>query len=212
MIQNEHQYKITQAKLQEFERELAAIPENSNLHPRQVIGWTNSYNLTIRKLKQEIEEYEQLKSGQVTTFPIDSLPDLPPIDENNRQKPASEWRDRPDIFCQSPADQRLWELLQNLFTTSEIRQHQTRQRLYRVLDNTVLLGHVKDLAQMDPCAAAILDDFWPWLFQNDHATFRPEPSLGLCQSFINYLHDHLEQQLGYLDYPKKSPHFANRVA
>jgi HTH-type transcriptional regulator / antitoxin HipB len=78
MIQNERQYKITQTKLRELERELAAIdPENSNLHPRQVIGWTNSYNLTIRKLKQEIEEYEQLKSGQVTTFPIDSLQDLP---------------------------------------------------------------------------------------------------------------------------------------
>jgi HTH-type transcriptional regulator / antitoxin HipB len=78
MIQNERQYKITQTKLRELERELAAIdPEKSTLHPRQVIGWTNSYNLTIRKLKQEIEEYEQLKSGQVTTFPIDSLQDLP---------------------------------------------------------------------------------------------------------------------------------------
>jgi HTH-type transcriptional regulator / antitoxin HipB len=78
VIQNERQYKITQTKLREFEQELAAIePENSDLHPRQVIGWTNSYNLTIRKLKQEIEEYEQLKSGKVTNFPIDSLQDLP---------------------------------------------------------------------------------------------------------------------------------------
>jgi HTH-type transcriptional regulator / antitoxin HipB len=78
VIQNERQYKITQTKLREFEQELAAIePENSDLHPRQVIGWTNSYNLTIRKLKQEIEEYEQLKSGKVTNFPINSLQDLP---------------------------------------------------------------------------------------------------------------------------------------
>jgi HTH-type transcriptional regulator / antitoxin HipB len=78
VIQNERQYKITQTKLREFEQELAAIePENSELHPRQVIGWTNSYNLTIRKLKQEIEEYEQLKSGKVTNFPINSLQDLP---------------------------------------------------------------------------------------------------------------------------------------
>jgi HTH-type transcriptional regulator / antitoxin HipB len=78
VIQNERQYKITQTKLREFEQELAAIdPKNSNLHPRQVIGRTNSYNLTIRKLKQEIEEYEQLKSGKVTNFPINSLQDLP---------------------------------------------------------------------------------------------------------------------------------------
>lgn len=64
MIQNERQYKITQTKLWEFEQELKAIdPENSDLHPRQIIGRTNSYNFTIRKLKLEIEEYEQLKSA-----------------------------------------------------------------------------------------------------------------------------------------------------
>jgi HTH-type transcriptional regulator / antitoxin HipB len=57
MIQNERQYKITQTKLREFEQELAAI-NPTQLHPRQVIGWTNSYKLTIGKLKQEIEEYE----------------------------------------------------------------------------------------------------------------------------------------------------------
>jgi HTH-type transcriptional regulator / antitoxin HipB len=78
MIQNERQYKITQTKLRELELELAAIdPKDSKLHPRQVVGWTNSYNLTIRELKQEIEEYEQLKSGKVINFPIDSLQDLP---------------------------------------------------------------------------------------------------------------------------------------
>jgi HTH-type transcriptional regulator / antitoxin HipB len=50
MIQNERQYKITQTKLREFEQELAAInPNDSKLHPRQVIGWTNSYKLTISK-------------------------------------------------------------------------------------------------------------------------------------------------------------------
>jgi HTH-type transcriptional regulator / antitoxin HipB len=78
MIQNERQYKITQTKLRELEWKLKAIDaKDSKLHPRQVVGWTNSYNLTIRELKQEIEEYEQLKSGKVTNFPIDSLQDLP---------------------------------------------------------------------------------------------------------------------------------------
>jgi HTH-type transcriptional regulator / antitoxin HipB len=70
--------KSPKLKLRELEWELAAIgAENSNLHPRQVIGWTNSYNLTIRKLKEDIEEYEQFKSGKVRNFPIDSLQDLP---------------------------------------------------------------------------------------------------------------------------------------
>jgi HTH-type transcriptional regulator / antitoxin HipB len=63
MIQNERQYLITQTKLREFEQELAAIdPQDPNLHPRQIIGWTNSLNFTIDKLKQEIAEYEQLKT------------------------------------------------------------------------------------------------------------------------------------------------------
>jgi hypothetical protein len=68
MIQNERQYRITQTKLLQFERELADLdPQDPNLHPRQVVGWTNSYNLTIRQLQQELSEYEQLKSGNILT-------------------------------------------------------------------------------------------------------------------------------------------------
>lgn len=78
MIQNERQYRITQTKLREFERELANIdPQDPQLHPRQVVGWTNSYNLTIRQLKQELAEYERLKSGHILTFVLGSLNDLP---------------------------------------------------------------------------------------------------------------------------------------
>ncbi|WP_373544943.1 helix-turn-helix domain-containing protein [Chamaesiphon sp.] len=94
MIQNERQYRITQTKLREFSQLLADLdpplgslpclgnpdgmtPQDPNLHPRQVIGWTNSYNLTIRQLKQELAEYEQLKSGNISTFVLGSLDDLP---------------------------------------------------------------------------------------------------------------------------------------
>lgn len=78
MIQNERQYKITQTKLREFEQELAALdPKNPNIHPRQMIGWTNSLNLIIGELKQEIAEYEQLKSGKVVTFALNSIEELP---------------------------------------------------------------------------------------------------------------------------------------
>jgi HTH-type transcriptional regulator / antitoxin HipB len=94
MIQNERQYRITQTKLREFEQQLADLdlllgslpclgnpdgttPQDPNLHPRQAIGWTNSYKLTIRQLKQELTEYEQLKSGHILTFILGSLNDLP---------------------------------------------------------------------------------------------------------------------------------------
>jgi hypothetical protein len=82
MIKNEHQYQITQITLAEFEQKLAAIdpplgslpclgnpdgttPQDPNLHPRQIVGWTNSYHLTIRQLKQEIAEYNRLNSGNI---------------------------------------------------------------------------------------------------------------------------------------------------
>jgi HTH-type transcriptional regulator / antitoxin HipB len=72
MIQNERQYLITQTKLREFEQELAAIdPQDPNLHPRQIIGWTNSLNFTIDKLKQEIAEYEQLKTTNLDISRLD---------------------------------------------------------------------------------------------------------------------------------------------
>ncbi|WP_310426542.1 helix-turn-helix transcriptional regulator [Chamaesiphon sp. VAR_48_metabat_135_sub] len=78
MIQNERQYRVTQTKLREFERDLASLdPPDPSLHTRQVVGWTNSYKLTIRQLKQELAEYEQLKSGNIVTFVLGSLNDLP---------------------------------------------------------------------------------------------------------------------------------------
>jgi HTH-type transcriptional regulator / antitoxin HipB len=78
MIQNERQYRITQTKLREFEQQLADLdPQDPNLHPRQVIGWKNSYQLTIRQLQQELADYEQLKSGRILTFVLGSLNDLP---------------------------------------------------------------------------------------------------------------------------------------
>jgi hypothetical protein len=57
MIQNGRQYRITQNKLREFEQELAALdPQDSNIHPRQIIGWTNSLSIIINELKQEVSE------------------------------------------------------------------------------------------------------------------------------------------------------------
>jgi nitrate reductase alpha subunit len=64
MIENKVRYQITIIKLKEFEQQLAALdPQEPNLHPRQIIGWRNSFNLTIRQLKQEIAEYEQHLEG-----------------------------------------------------------------------------------------------------------------------------------------------------
>jgi HTH-type transcriptional regulator/antitoxin HipB len=64
MIQNERQYKTTQTKLKELEEASVNMElENSILHPRQILSQKNSYNKITGTLKQELIEYEELKSG-----------------------------------------------------------------------------------------------------------------------------------------------------
>jgi HTH-type transcriptional regulator / antitoxin HipB len=79
MIQNERQYKITQTKLRELQLDLVALDLPSDLHPRQMLARKNSLDILIGELTQEIEEYDRLKSGRVTQFPIESLADLPRV-------------------------------------------------------------------------------------------------------------------------------------
>jgi HTH-type transcriptional regulator / antitoxin HipB len=79
MIQNERQYKITQTKLRDLQLDLATLDLPSDLHPRQMLGRKNSLNILIGELEQEIAEYDRLKSGQISQFPIESLADLPRV-------------------------------------------------------------------------------------------------------------------------------------
>lgn len=60
MIENEHQYRFTLSKIEELEQRLAALENpDLSLHSRLVIGRRNSFNLTLRQLKQEIAEYDR---------------------------------------------------------------------------------------------------------------------------------------------------------
>ncbi|WP_309735158.1 helix-turn-helix transcriptional regulator [Chamaesiphon sp. OTE_75_metabat_556] len=78
MIQNERQYKITQTKLKELEQASTNIDRaDPSLHPRQVLSQINSYEQLIKGLKQELAEYEELKSGQIKTLQLASLAELP---------------------------------------------------------------------------------------------------------------------------------------
>ena len=49
------------------------------MHPRQILARRNSLSILIDELQQEIVEYEHLKSGQITNFPLDSIKDLPVV-------------------------------------------------------------------------------------------------------------------------------------
>ena len=80
MIQNERQYKITQTKLRDLKLDRATLDlPDFDLHPRLILARKNSLNILIGELEQEIAEYDRLKSGQITKFPIESLQDLPNV-------------------------------------------------------------------------------------------------------------------------------------
>jgi HTH-type transcriptional regulator / antitoxin HipB len=70
MIQNEHQYKVTQTKLRDLKLDLAALEVlDSDLHPRQMLARKNSLNILIKKLQQEITVYDRLQSTETSEFP-----------------------------------------------------------------------------------------------------------------------------------------------
>lgn len=77
MIQNQHQYQVTQNKLLDLERGLVELEKiKDTLHPRQFLGRKNGLSKTISTLQQEIEDYEKLKQQQ-TSIKIASIKELP---------------------------------------------------------------------------------------------------------------------------------------
>ena len=77
MIQNQHQYQVTQNKLLDLERGLVELEKiKDTLHPRQFLGRKNGLSKSISTLQQEIEDYERLKK-QETSIKITSIKELP---------------------------------------------------------------------------------------------------------------------------------------
>lgn len=62
MIQNEHQYKVTQTKLRELEQSLIALDSKSgNLSARLLLAEKSGVQVLIDRLCAEIVEYDNLK-------------------------------------------------------------------------------------------------------------------------------------------------------
>ncbi|MDJ0596438.1 MAG: XRE family transcriptional regulator, partial [Pleurocapsa sp. MO_226.B13] len=77
MIQNQHQYQVTQNKLLDLERGLVELEKiKDTLHPRQFLGRKNSLLRSIGTLQQELSDYESLKQQQ-TSIKIASIKELP---------------------------------------------------------------------------------------------------------------------------------------
>ncbi|MEL6442207.1 MAG: hypothetical protein AAFQ80_23545 [Cyanobacteria bacterium J06621_8] len=59
MIQNEHQYKVTQNKLKDLEQGLAKLFQSKDtLHPRKFSSRKNGLQMMIDRLRKEIEAYD----------------------------------------------------------------------------------------------------------------------------------------------------------
>lgn len=76
MIQNEHQYKVTQTKLRELEKSLLDLDvERSNLSVRLLQAEKKGIQVLIDRLRSEVVEYDNLKQ-QKTPIQISSIDEL----------------------------------------------------------------------------------------------------------------------------------------
>ncbi len=78
MITNERQYRITKAEVKRFEKaleDLASEPADRQPKMRKVMQ--KSMESQLEELRENLAEYEALRSGKVTAFEVDSLDQLP---------------------------------------------------------------------------------------------------------------------------------------
>ncbi len=77
MIQNQHQYQVTQNKLRDLEQGLVELLQiKDTLRPRQLRARKHGLERTIATLQQEIAEYDSLRQQQ-TPIKIASIKELP---------------------------------------------------------------------------------------------------------------------------------------
>lgn len=79
MIKNDRQYRITKARATEFEQALRLARESTVPSERLLFHRLQEQAIEsqLRDLKTELDEYEQLKAGGITTHEIASLTQLP---------------------------------------------------------------------------------------------------------------------------------------
>ena len=81
MILNERQYRITRGKLKEFEQAIIELqdsskPETINEELR-LQAHLDTLTSQVEEFREEIEEYETLKKGNIKSLTIDTFEELP---------------------------------------------------------------------------------------------------------------------------------------
>jgi HTH-type transcriptional regulator / antitoxin HipB len=77
MIQNEHQYKVSQGKIKEIEQSLEQLyKEKNSLHPRQFKMRESGLQGILAEVREEIEKYDALKEKPMV-IEIESFAEIP---------------------------------------------------------------------------------------------------------------------------------------
>lgn len=80
MIKNEREYRITKAQTAKFEQalsQLSAQEEGAGLHPLVQKAQRDAVQSQLEELKEDLEEYETLRSGGCSVLSLDSLEEIP---------------------------------------------------------------------------------------------------------------------------------------
>lgn len=78
MITNERQYRITKTEIERFEKSLSQpAGQEEDLHPELQLAMREGIESQLQELREEIEEYDALRSGKVTSFEFNTLADVP---------------------------------------------------------------------------------------------------------------------------------------
>jgi HTH-type transcriptional regulator / antitoxin HipB len=79
MIQNEHQYKVTQGAIKDFQQAIKRLLEQADtLQPLQVSTVQKSFQTQINELQEQLQEYDDLKAGKIA-IKMGSIEDLPKV-------------------------------------------------------------------------------------------------------------------------------------
>ena len=75
MIKNERQYKMTKHHYNNFKHAISDLEKKENTRAHQLE--MNSLQSQMIDLQREIDEYDDLKSGMITVFELNSIDELP---------------------------------------------------------------------------------------------------------------------------------------
>ncbi len=79
MIQNEHQYKVTQGAIKDFAQAIKRLLEQADtLSPLQISTVQKSFQTQIDELQAQLQEYDDLKAGKIE-IKMGSIEDLPKV-------------------------------------------------------------------------------------------------------------------------------------